>query len=143
MHSLIFALEQDGVIDNLVLSPSVHRTWGAVTVLAVLLATAWFARLAIAKAPLDLPGRVIMAIAQVALMVQALLGIKLLDQGLGVLQLYIHYVGGLIPLGLFLALGWLPMRDEVRRTRLLALITAAGAMSAVMAFLIGGAYATR
>jgi heme A synthase len=79
--------------------------------------------------------------AQVVLMVQALIGIKLLDQGSGFVQLYIHYVGGLGPLLFYMLMYWFPARDDLRRTRVAALVTGSAFLFAVMAYTIGGAYA--
>lgn len=134
-------VEQDGIIDNLALSPVVHRTMGVVVVVTMVVTSAWLVRLAVARRPADLPARVLLAVTEVALMIQALLGIKLLDQGLGVAQLYIHYVGGLLPLGGFLAAGWIAWRSDETRTRALALLAVLGTLSAFAAYTIGGAYA--
>jgi multisubunit Na+/H+ antiporter MnhB subunit len=74
-------------------------------------------------------------------MVQALIGIKLLDQGSGFMQLYIHYVGGLGPLLFYMLMYWFPARDDLRKTRVAALVTGSAFLFAVMAYTIGGAYA--
>ena len=55
-------------------------------------------------------------------------------------RLYIHYVGGLIPLGLFVAAGWVSWRDPAVRTRAIAVLSVVGTLSAGMAFVIGRAY---
>jgi hypothetical protein len=133
----------DGRIDNMVLEPSVHRTMGIVVLVAMVGATVHLARLALARKRLDRTGRVLLAAAQLTLMVQALFGIKLLDQGQGANQLYIHYLGGLMPLGLYLAAGWFGRSDSPTRTRWLAVLTAAGLAAAAMAFFIGRAYVDR
>lgn len=133
----------DGAIDNLVLDPAVHRTMGIAVLVAMVAASGHLARLALRGKRLDRTARVLLALAQVTLMVQALLGIKLLDQNMGWNQLYIHYIGGLIPLGLFLVAGWFGRSDSVGRTRLLAALTTAGTLSASMAFFIGRAYVNR
>ena len=133
----------DGAIDNYVVDSSVHLTVGVIVLLAMAACAFQLVRLALAGRPVDRLARVLLAAAQVALAAQALLGIKLLDQGQGVVQLYIHYIGGLTPLGLFLAAGWFAWRTEVRRTRVLAALTTLGLLSAVMAFSIGHQYANR
>ena len=74
---------------------------------------------------------------------QVLLGIKLLDQGQGIGQLYIHYVGGLLPMGAFLAGGWFARGEAPRSTRVLAVLVTIGWLSATMAFAIGRAYVNR
>ncbi len=132
-----------GRIDNLIVAPWVHRLNGALTVAALLAAAIWLTRLALRRAPFDKVGQVLVASSQVLLVVQALLGIKLLDQGMGVVQLYIHYVGGLLPLGLFLVLGWVRFDDPVRRARGLAVAVDIGLVAAAMAYAIGQAYVNR
>lgn len=133
----------DGTIDNLVLRSSVHRTSGAIVVIAMVVATVYVGRLALRRQAMNRTGRIMLAVAQLSLMVQALLGIKLLDQNQGSNQLYIHYVGGLMPLGFFLAAGWFGRSDSPTRTRWLAVLTAVGMLSAAMAFFIGQAYVNR
>ncbi len=133
----------DGVIDNIIISSDLHRWWGAVT-LAVLLATVLLlANDVRRKRAASQPTRWSFLAAQITLVGQALLGIKLLDQGQGILQLYIHYIGGLIPLGVFLAGGWVARGDTVRSARLLLALLIVGLLSGVMAFTIGQAYVNR
>ena len=81
-------------------------------------------------------------VAQATLMAQALIGIKLLDQGLGQLQLYIHYVGGLAPLLFFILTYWFPSAEPQRQTCNRA-IAAAAFLFAFMAFTIGEMYVDR
>lgn len=131
---------QEGIIDNVFVSPVVHRSTGMVVLVAMLAATGYLVWLAARRRPLDLTGRLLVVGAEVALIVQALLGIKLLDQGLGVAQLYIHYVGGLLPLGAFLAASWVAWRSDTTHARALAVLASIGLVSAVMAFTIGRAY---
>ena len=132
-----------GRIDNFIVSPSVHRLNGALAVVSLLLAAVWLSRLALRRAPYDRVAQVLIASSQIFLMVQALLGIKLLDQGMGVIQLYIHYVGGLLPLGLFLVLGWVRFEDPVRRAKVLAVSVDVSLVAAAMAYAIGQAYVNR
>ena len=133
----------DGTIDNWFLRSSVHRTSGVVVVVAMVAATVKLGRLALAGRALDRGGRVLLAVAQLTLMVQALLGIKLLDQNMGSNQLYIHYLGGLLPLGFFLAAGWFGRIGSRTGTRVLAVLTTVGLASAAMAFFIGQSYVNR
>jgi hypothetical protein len=133
----------DGKIDNYVVDSSVHVTVGVIVLLTMAACTFQLVRLALAGKPVDRLARVLLAAAQISLAVQALLGIKLLDQGQGVVQLYIHYIGGLAPLGFFLAAGWFAWRSEARRTKVLAALTTLGLLSAGMAFVIGQEYANR
>lgn len=127
------------MIDSLWLPPSAHVFSGVVVMVATLLALVVSAVLAWRRRPLSTFGNVILVVAQLTLIVQALMGIKLLDQGLGPKQLYIHYLGGLGPLLFFLVYYWLP--TEVRQRRFTPLtITASAFLFAVMAFGIGASY---
>ena len=130
----------EGTIDNFIIQPWVHRLNGALAVAALLATAGWLTLRALRHQPFDRTSQILIAASQVFLMIQALLGVKLLDQGMGVVQLYIHYVGGLLPLGFFLVLGWIRFADPVRRTRVLALAVDISFLSALMAFVIGQAY---
>lgn len=130
----------DGVIDNIIISSSVHLTMGIVVVIAMTAATASVARHAFKNEALSGATGLLLGATAVVLAIQALLGIKLLDQGQGIFQLYIHYVGGLIPLGAFAAAGWFARGDSGRSSRWLLLLLAVGWFSAIMAFTIGRAY---
>lgn len=145
MHVLSLIAQQSGdlgggKIDNFIVSPSVHRLNGGLVVASLLVAAVWLTVLAVKRRPFDRRAQVLVSVSQVFLMIQALLGIKLLDQGMGVVQLYIHYVGGMIPLGFYLIVGWIRFIDPVRRARVLAVLVDIGLVSAVMAYLIGQAY---
>ncbi|MBK5224713.1 MAG: hypothetical protein JJE52_17940 [Acidimicrobiia bacterium] len=133
----------DGAIDNYIIDSAVHVTNGVIVLLAMVATTVYLIRLALKGKPVDRLARVLLAVAQISLAIQALLGIKLLDQGMGVVQLFIHYIGGLAPLGLFIAAGWFAWRDRVRHTRVLAVLATVGLLSAGMAFTIGQEYANR
>lgn len=133
----------DGRIDNFVIDRSVHLGVGVAVLVSMTVAVALVLRRAIADEPVDRPAGLAMAVAQLVLIVQVLLGIKLLDQGQGIAQLYIHYIGGLMPLGAFLAGGWLARGDSGRSSRILAALLAVGYLSALMAFFIGRAYVNR
>lgn len=126
-----------GAIDNYVISPDLHR-WVGLTVLVALAATTvWVARLAVTRRPVERGAVALIVVTELVLMAQALLGIKLLDQGSGFNQLYIHYIGGLTPLGLFMLAGWTGWRRIGRSAVPLAALVLAGTASAVMAFVIG------
>lgn len=133
----------EGTIDNWIVESSVHVAVGVLVLVSLTAALGWTARLALAGRTLDLTGRIVITVAQVVLAAQILLGIKLLDQGQGINQLYIHYIGGLIPLAVFLGAGWWLRADTPRKTQLLAALVAVGWISAVMAFFIGQEYANR
>lgn len=131
----------DGRIDNTIISSSVHVAVGVLVLVSMTTASALVVRHAIRGEAIALSTRISLLVAQLALIAQVLLGIKLLDQGQGIVQLYIHYVGGLIPLGAFLAAGWFARGDSPRSSRVLAVLLAIGAVSAFMAFFIGRAFA--
>jgi hypothetical protein len=133
----------DGRIDNWIIDSSVHVTIGLLVLVTMTAAVLWTGRLALAGRALDRPGRVLLGVTQVVLALQVLLGIKLLDQGQGIQQLYIHYVGGLIPLAAFLVGGWWVRPDTAGRNRVLAVLLLIGWLSALMAFFIGRAYVNR
>ncbi|MEZ5379335.1 MAG: hypothetical protein R2733_22740 [Acidimicrobiales bacterium] len=131
----------DGKIDNWIISSSVHVVVGSLVLLTMTVATGWVGWLAIKGRSLDLGGKILISVAQVVLALQVLIGIKLLDQGQGIVQLYIHYLGGLLPMGAFLAGGWWVRGETPTSNRLLAALIAIGWFSAVMAFTIGRQYA--
>lgn len=131
----------DGRIDNTIISSSVHVFVGVIVLVTMTAASALVLRHAVRNEAVTSPTRMALGAAQLALIVQVLLGIKLLDQGQGIVQLYIHYVGGLIPLGAFLAAGWFARGDTPRSSRVLAALLGVGAVSAFMAFFIGRAFA--
>src|SRR5690606_6568112 len=81
------------MIDEIWVSPMVHVITGVAVLVTTLLALAVTTLLAVRDKRVSTGASLMMVAAQLALMVQALIGIKLLDQGLGPLQLFIHYVG--------------------------------------------------
>ena len=128
------------MIDEIALSPEVHVIVGTlvlVSTLAAALVSGWqswrVGRLARWTQGL-------LIITQLVLMTQALLGIKLLDQGMGVVQLYIHYVGGLAPLFFLILLYWLPMGSPRVRAWATFGATTSAFVFALMAFAIGQSY---
>lgn len=130
----------EGVIDNFIITSAAHRWWGLLTVAVMVLVVGLVTRHVAKGEAVSTPTRWSFLVAQIVLAVQALLGIKLLDQGQGIVQLYIHYVGGLIPLGSFLAGGWLARGDTPRSARALLLLLTIGLASAFMAYVIGRAF---
>lgn len=131
----------DGRIDNFIISSSVHVVTGIVVILTMTAATGLTLRHAGRNEAIGGPAKLSIGGAGLALAAQVLLGIKLLDQGQGIVQLYIHYVGGLIPMGAFLAAGWFARGDSGKSSRALAALMTVGYASALMAFFIGRAYA--
>ncbi len=116
------------MIDQIAVSPLVHIIAGSLVLLSNLLLLVVSGRLALKKLPFTPLAQGIFVLFQVALLLQALVGVKLLDQGLGVLQLFIHYLGGLAPLGFSILLSWLPDRGPVVRSRRVALLAAVSAL---------------
>lgn len=131
----------DGNIDNFIISSSVHFWTGAAVLLTMTVLAALVLRHAAKNEPINAMTKTALLLATAALAAQILLGIKLLDQGQGISQLYIHYVGGMIPMGAFLAAGWFARGDTGRSTRALAVLIAVGYVSAIMAFFIGRSFA--
>lgn len=131
----------DGRIDNFIISSTVHVVTGILVLLTMTAATGLTLRHAVRNEAIGGPAKLSIGGAGLALAAQVLLGIKLLDQGQGIVQLYIHYVGGLIPMGAFLAAGWFARGDSGRSSRGLAALMTVGYASALMAFFIGRAYA--
>jgi len=130
----------DGRIDNFIVDTSVHLLSGVVVLVTLTLALGLCVRDVLAGTGIDRLTRLGVVVSQISLGVQALLGIKLLDQGQGISQLYIHYIGGLAPLGVFLAAGWLVDTKTERGMKVLTVLLTVGWFSAMMAFFIGRAY---
>jgi len=127
------------MIDSIWVPPSVHLFSGMIVLLATLAAMIVTGYLAWRKRPIGAGASAVMIVAQLALMVQAVIGIKLLDQGLGPLQLFIHYLGGLGPLLFFFVYYWLPRDVRVRRWTA-TIVTSSAFLFAIMAFGIGQSY---
>jgi heme A synthase len=127
------------VIDAIWVPTSVHFFVGTLVVLAGLAAFGAAAYHGVRNRPPARWAHGLFILAQLTLAVQALIGIKLLDQGLGPLQLYIHYVGGLGPLLFFLLYYWLPASFRARRWSA-AWVTGAAFVFALMAYYIGESY---
>ncbi|GGL70806.1 hypothetical protein GCM10010840_06190 [Deinococcus aerolatus] len=138
-------------MDEIVIQPAIHNAVGGIVVLAAIVTVMlnWRGLLKLrgvgadAAAPPSLSGwqNAALIALQIALMVQALIGIKLLDQGLGTVQKYVHYLGGLGALGLVMLYYWLPKRDA-RDSSIKALgLTVASLAFVLMTFIIGGLYA--
>ena len=127
------------MIDSIWVPPSVHVYSGTVVLVATLLAMLVTAFFAWRKRKLNAGVHALLIATQVTLIVQAVIGIKLLDQGLGPMQLFIHYLGGLGPLLFFLLFYWLPRPVQARRWTAFTVTTSAF-MFALMAFFIGMSY---
>lgn len=128
------------MIDRIIIPSSVHVAVGMLVLtltLAAAVLTFWHAW---RKQPHARWIDAVLIGTQLVLMAQVLIGIKLLDQGAGVLQLYIHYVGGLAPMLFFLVLYWFPLRDTNKQRWALSAATGSAFVFALMAFVIGQSY---
>jgi len=129
------------MIDRIIVPPALHRGFGELVLVTILVTALLLIYLAWRKQPLNQGARTLTILSQLVLMGQALLGIKLLDQGMGTMQLYVHYLGGLGPLLFFLLYYWFPSRDALRQTRWAALAASGAFLFAILAYTIGGLYA--
>lgn len=127
------------MIDELYVPTWVHLALGS-AVLLVTLASAVAAliqRLRRRELPRWVSGLFI--VTQVVVAAQLLLGIKLLDQGLGPMQLYVHYLGGTGVLFFYLLFYWLP--TPMRRSGwAAATLTGLAFVFALMTYTIGEMY---
>jgi len=78
-------------------------------------------------------------VTQVVVAAQLLVGIKLLDQGLGPMQLYVHYLGGTGVLFFYLLFYWLPAPMS-RSGWSATVLTGLAFLFALMTFTIGEMY---
>jgi len=131
------------MIDQLILPPAVHLAVGTLVLVSngiLLLITGW---LAWQKKAFTSAANRVFVLFQLSLMLQALVGIKLLDQGLGILQLYIHYLGGLAPLAFCLIFYWLPTSDAYAKSRRVAILSSLSFFFVLLTFTVGSMYAAR
>ncbi len=131
------------MIDQIIVPSSVHLWVGTLVLVSnsiLFLLTGW---LAWQKKAFTSVANGVFVLFQLSLMLQALVGIKLLDQGLGILQLYIHYLGGLAPLAFCLLFYWLPTSDEYAKSRRVAILSSASLFFVLLTFTVGSIYAAR
>jgi len=129
------------MIDSIIIPPVVHLSMGTFVLLSNVIALAISGWLAFKKSPVTPLASAVFILFQLALMVQTLIGVKLLDQGLGVLQLYIHYLGGLAPLFFCLLYYWLSSnKDAVALSRRMATVTGVSLFFVVLTFAVGSMY---
>jgi len=126
------------MIDNIIVSPVAHLTVGTLVLVANFVFLLIVGRLAWQKRAISSVGNLAFIVFQATLMVQVLVGIKLLDQGLGVLQLYIHYLGGAASLAFCLIFYWLPTKDATAKSRRLAGVAAMSFFFVLLTFAVGG-----
>ena len=133
----------DGKIDNTIIDPAVHQWVGVAVVVLFAALAAYSIYLAVTKRGFDRVALGLTIAAEAILAVQILLGIKLLDQGMGIFQLYIHYVGGLLPLGIFLGLSWFKFDDERRKVLVYGIAAIVSLLIVLMTYFIGQSFANR
>jgi len=76
---------------------------------------------------------------QISMVIQILVGIKLLDQGLGILQLNIHFIGGIGAIFFLILYYWLP--EKFRNSRWLGFgLTTMSLLFALQTFVIASIY---
>jgi hypothetical protein len=128
------------MLERLVATASMHTQVGMVVVLTTFIAMVMVVWHTWKGKTINTATRISLIVAQLALMLQALIGVKLLDQGAGVMQLFVHYIGGLSPLGFFLAASWWPIEDKRLQSRVLSGATIGAFLFSFMSFTIGRAY---
>ncbi|HNS01168.1 MAG TPA: hypothetical protein PKM78_02155 [Anaerolineae bacterium] len=128
------------MIDTIVLPPAVHIALGVLVMIATLAAMAVTGLLAWRRKGMTAAGHWVMVAAQMALALQILVGVKLLDQGLGVMQLYIHYLGGLGAFFFFLVYYWFRPKTTIRQSWLAFAMSLLAFLFAVQSYFIGQAY---
>ncbi len=128
------------MIDNIIIPPSVHITIGILVMVSTLAAAIITGVVAWRRLGVTPLAHWSMIVAQVALIIQILIGVKLLDQGLGVLQLYIHYVGGLGAFFFFLLYYWFQPKTPIRQGWLAFAMSFLAFLFAIQAYFIGLAY---
>lgn len=128
------------MIDQIAVSPVFHIVTGSLALVVNLLLLIVAGRLALKKLPFTPLAQGVFILFTLVLLTQALIGVKLLDQGLGVLQLFIHYVGGLAPLAFIIILSWLPDRGPIVRSRRVAWLAALSALFVGLTFGVGSMY---
>lgn len=127
------------MIDQIVVPSSVHVAVGILVVALAVITTLVVGVLGWRNRPLNTAARASLAATQIALLVQLLIGVKLLDQGMGPLQLYVHYMGGILPIALFLAMRWIPGFERYQ-ARISAAVMVVVLASVVMTATIGSAF---
>ena len=127
------------MIDDLWLPTSVHFAIGSGVILTTLASLIAAAVYAFRRRPLPKWVLSLFIVTQIVVAAQLLVGIKLLDQGLGPLQLYVHYLGGTGVLFFYLLLYWLPAQTR-RSGWAPTVLTGLAFAFALMTFTIGEMY---
>ncbi|GAA5514162.1 hypothetical protein Dcar01_02915 [Deinococcus carri] len=128
-------------MDEIILQPQLHLLVGALVLLTSLVTVVTTGRGALSLKRFGRTEQGVFIAAQLALMVQIMIGIKLLDQGIGTLQKYVHYIGGAGALGLLVLYYWLPKTSEQDHARKALWVSVASLVFVALAFFVGGMYA--
>lgn len=126
-------------MDESIIQPALHSAIGGITLLVALVTTAltWTGA---RRGTFGRAQAAALIALQLALALQVAVGIKLLDQGMGVIQKYVHYLGGLGAVGLLTLFYWLPRRDAADTANKAAWLTTASLLFVAMTFFIGRLY---
>lgn len=137
ISGLVLAMAPSFSLANLAVSPAIHMGIGSLALLATLVSLAAAGWLAWKKRPISSWISRVFIVAQLALMAQVLVGLKLLDQGFAQSQVYLHYVGGMAPIAFFLLFYWLRTTDKVKETRVATAVTGFAFLFVLVTFAIG------
>ncbi|MBI9046689.1 MAG: TIGR03987 family protein [Anaerolineaceae bacterium] len=122
-------------LESLIVSPEIHVSVGGfvlITSLVSFLTAGW---LTWKKKPLRSLVSKIFIGTQILVMLQILVGIKLLDQGFGPLQSFGHYLSGIAPIASFMLFYWIRRTDKLSQTRLAATITGSATLFILITFI--------
>lgn len=126
-------------MDQIIVAPAVHAAVGGLTLLLALL-TAGLGLYGARRGEFGRAQAASLIALQLALLLQAAIGIKLLDQGMGALQKYVHYLGGLGAIGLVTLFYWLPRRTPAQTARNAAWLGTAALTFVALSFFVGQFY---
>ena len=141
MSALASVVEQDGIIDNIFVSPSVHEASGGVVLIAMLVATGWTARLALQGEAIGRGAQASLIVAQISLIGAGPDRHQTAGSGVGSGPA-VHPLRRRVSSrsGSTLGAGWVAWTNPATKTRVTAILSTLGLMSAAMAFVIGRAY---
>ncbi|WP_235183174.1 hypothetical protein [Deinococcus phoenicis] len=125
----------------MIVQPQLHLMVGVLVLLTSLAAVVTTGRGAFRLKRFGRTEHGVFIAAQIVLMLQVMIGIKLLDQGMGTLQKYVHYIGGAGALGLLVLYYWLPKTSEQSSARQALGVSVASLVFVALAFFVGGLYA--
>ena len=130
------------MLDAVIVPPQVHVGVGVLVMIAALAAVV-VTGLQVRKGQgSNRTTRLVFIAAQLALMLQILIGVKLLDQGFGAVQLFIHYVGGLGAFFFFLLYYWLKPNNVRTEGRLAFGMSVLAFLFVLQTYFIGQSFAS-